>query len=126
MIACYCCLGWIDACAGPLLRYRRQIGGSNIAVFCDIKKKHSAHAVTQDVDIAETARAAAFFRADGVIITGSITAIGSIWRWISRVYLGSMSSDVHSCTHWLRPRNPLSPHSPALGLVYEGAIGQQR
>jgi len=46
-------LGWIDACAGPLLRYRRQIGGSNIAVFCDIKKKHSAHAVTQDVDIAQ-------------------------------------------------------------------------
>ena len=69
-------LGWIDACAGPLLRYRQQIGGSDIAVFCDIKKKHSAHAVTQDVDIAETARAAAFFRADGVIITGSISAIG--------------------------------------------------
>ncbi len=31
---------------------------------------------------------------------------------------------VHSCIHWLRPRN-LSP-PPALGLIYEGAIGQLR
>ncbi len=23
---------------------------------------------------------------------------------------GSMSRDVHSCTHWLRPRNPPPPH----------------
>jgi hypothetical protein len=30
---------------------------------------------------------------------------------------------VHSCTHWLRPRNP-PPHPPAFGLIYEGAIGQ--
>ncbi len=35
-----------------------------------------------------------------------------------------MSRDVHSCTHWLRPRNPLNPS--AFGLVYEGAIGQLR
>jgi hypothetical protein len=35
-----------------------------------------------------------------------------------------MSRDVHNCTHWLRPRNPLNP--PAFGLVYEGAIGQRR
>jgi hypothetical protein len=27
---------------------------------------------------------------------------------------------VHSCTHWLRTRNPL----PAFGLIYEGAISQ--
>ncbi len=33
----------------------------------------------------------------------------------SKVYLGSMSCEVHSCTHWLRPRNP-----PAFGLVYDG------
>ncbi len=31
---------------------------------------------------------------------------------------------VHSCTYWLRPRNP--PPPPAFGLTYEGAIGQQR
>jgi hypothetical protein len=28
-------------------------------------------------------------------------------------------SPVHSCTHWLRPRN--SPSPPAFGLIYEGA-----
>ena len=42
-------------------------------IFCDIKKKHSAHSVTADVDIADTARAANFFRADGVIVTGGST-----------------------------------------------------
>ncbi|KAH3849870.1 hypothetical protein DPMN_092274 [Dreissena polymorpha] len=62
--------GIMDACAGPLLRYRRHIGAQNIAVFTDIKKKHSAHSITSDVSIAETARAAEFFRSDGVIVTG--------------------------------------------------------
>jgi len=65
--------GWIDASAGPLLRYRRSVGADHIAVFCDIKKKHSAHAVTEDVSIVETAHAAQFFRTDGVILTGSST-----------------------------------------------------
>jgi len=65
--------GWIEACAGPLMRYRREIGCEEVGVICDIKKKHSAHAVTADVDIAETAKAAQFFRADGVIVTGSGT-----------------------------------------------------
>ncbi len=48
----------------------------------------------------------------------------NIWSWISKVYLGTMSRDVHSCTHWLRPRNP--PHPLAFGLVYEGTIGMPR
>ena len=66
--------GWMDACAGPLLRYRKSIGMEDkVAVVCDIKKKHSAHAVTGDVDIVETAKAARFFRSDGVIVTGAST-----------------------------------------------------
>jgi membrane complex biogenesis BtpA family protein len=65
--------GFIESSAGDLLRYRRQIGADSIAVFCDIKKKHSAHAITADVDIAETAKAAEFFLTDGVIVTGSAT-----------------------------------------------------
>lgn len=59
--------------AGPLLRYRKQLGAEQVRVFADIKKKHSAHAITADVDIAETARAAEFFGADGVIVTGVAT-----------------------------------------------------
>ena len=65
--------GWMDGCAGPLLRYRNNIGAGQVRVLCDIKKKHSAHSVTADVSIAETARAAGFFRADGVIVTGGST-----------------------------------------------------
>ena len=52
---------------------RRQIDAENVAIICDIKKKHSAHSITSDVDICETAKAAEFFRADGVILTGSST-----------------------------------------------------
>ncbi|MBE7473087.1 MAG: BtpA family membrane complex biogenesis protein [Anaerolineae bacterium] len=65
--------GYIDASAGEVLRYRRQIGAEHILVLTDIKKKHSAHAVTADVDIIETAHAAEFFLSDGVIITGVAT-----------------------------------------------------
>ena len=62
-----------DADAGELLRYRRQIGAERIAIVADIRKKHSSHALTQDVDIAEWARAAEFFGADGVVVTGVAT-----------------------------------------------------
>ena len=65
--------GIMESDAGELLRYRRAIGAEAVAVFVDIKKKHSAHALTADVDIAETAHAAEFFLADGVIVTGTST-----------------------------------------------------
>jgi uncharacterized protein len=65
--------GFFSADAGPLLRYRRTIGAEPVRVFADIKKKHSAHAITGDVDIAETAKAAEFFLADGVVVTGIAT-----------------------------------------------------
>jgi len=66
--------GLLDtADAGPLLRYRSSIGAESVKILCDIKKKHSSHAITADVDLAETARAAEFFRADGVIVTGTAT-----------------------------------------------------
>jgi membrane complex biogenesis BtpA family protein len=65
--------GVIEASAGELLRYRRAIGAEGVRVFADIKKKHAAHAITADVSLAETARAAEFFLADAVIVTGSAT-----------------------------------------------------
>ena len=65
--------GYMDSCAGDLLRYRKAIGAESIAVFTDIKKKHSAHAVTADVDIVQTAHAAEFFLSDGLILTGAAT-----------------------------------------------------
>jgi membrane complex biogenesis BtpA family protein len=65
--------GYIDGCAADLLRYRRKIGADDILVLTDIKKKHSSHALTADVDIVETAHAAEFFLSDGVIVTGVAT-----------------------------------------------------
>lgn len=62
-----------EADAGRLLRYRREIGAEHIRIFADIKKKHAAHAITADVDLAETARAAVLFGADGLIVTGTAT-----------------------------------------------------
>ena len=65
--------GVIESCAGDLLRYRRAIGAERVLIFADIKKKHSAHAITSDVSIVETAKAAEFFLVDGVIVTGAST-----------------------------------------------------
>ncbi len=65
--------GVIESCAGDLLRYRRAIGADKVLIFADVKKKHSAHAITADVSIVETAKAAEFFLADGVIVTGAST-----------------------------------------------------
>lgn len=65
--------GMMNSCAGELLRYRKSIGAEQVKIITDIKKKHSAHTITSDVDIVETAKAAQFFKADGVIITGSST-----------------------------------------------------
>lgn len=67
--------GLIESCAGSLLRYRRAIGADHIRVFADVKKKHSAHAITADVDIVETSKAAEFFSVDGVIVSGIATGL---------------------------------------------------
>jgi membrane complex biogenesis BtpA family protein len=65
--------GYMDSCAGELLRYRKQIGADEISIFTDVKKKHSSHAITSDVSLAETIKAAEFFLSNGIIITGSTT-----------------------------------------------------
>ncbi len=65
--------GYMDSDAGELLRYRRLIGAESIKIFTDIRKKHSSHAITSDLILAEIAKAAEFFSADGLIITGSST-----------------------------------------------------
>ena len=76
--------GVIESCAGDLLRYRRAIGAERVLVFADIKKKHSAHAITADVPLGETARAAEFFLADGVIVTGVATGVEASAEDVSR------------------------------------------
>jgi membrane complex biogenesis BtpA family protein len=65
--------GWMESDAPQLLRYRAQLKAEQVALMVDVKKKHSAHAATSDVSLAETVQAAAFFEADGVIVTGRST-----------------------------------------------------
>ena len=65
--------GIIESSAASLLRYRRAIGAERVQVWADVKKKHSSHAITADVDIGETAAAVEFMRADAVIVSGVAT-----------------------------------------------------
>jgi membrane complex biogenesis BtpA family protein len=65
--------GIIESDAGVLLRFRKQIGADHIKVFADVKKKHSSHAITSDVSLADTSRTAEFALADGIIVTGTST-----------------------------------------------------
>jgi len=65
--------GFIQSSAAALLRYRKQIGAERVQVWADVKKKHSAHAITADIGIGSTAEAAEFMRADVVIVSGSVT-----------------------------------------------------
>ena len=67
--------GWLDACAGELLRERRALGADDVAIYTDIRKKHAAHAVTGDLDLGEIARGTAFSGADGLIVTGLSTGL---------------------------------------------------
>jgi len=62
-----------ESCAGTLIRRRSELKAERIKIFADIKKKHSAHAITSDVSLIDTAKNTQFFRADGVIITGHST-----------------------------------------------------
>jgi len=65
--------GYLESCAGELLRYRKQIGAEHIRIYTDVQKKHSSHAITSDIDIKEHVVTASFFRSDGIIITGTST-----------------------------------------------------
>lgn len=69
--------GLIESQAGDILRYRKQIDAESVAVFTDIKKKHSSHAITDDVSLLDTAKAAQFFLSDGVVVTGSHTGVSA-------------------------------------------------
>src|SRR5215475_9408577 len=67
--------GLIQSSAAALLRYRKMIGAERVQVWADVKKKHSAHAITADVSLGETAETVEFMGADCVIVTGSITGL---------------------------------------------------
>lgn len=100
--------GYIESCAGELLRYRKTIGAENVQIFTDIKKKHSSHAITSDVSIAETAHAAEFFLSDGVIVTGVSTGTEADLEEVKQVkkavkiptLIGSGITDTNLKDYW--------------------------
>lgn len=59
--------------AGPLLRHRKAIGAETVAVWADVRKKHSAHALTADLSLKELVAGFEFCGADSIIVTGSTT-----------------------------------------------------
>lgn len=65
----------LKASAGTLLRYRKQIGAEDIAIYADVKKKHSSHTLTADLTIADVAREAEYYGADGIVVTGLATGL---------------------------------------------------
>ncbi len=69
--------GIIESSAGEITRYRKQIEANDVLIFTDIKKKHSSHQITEDINLVETAKAAEFFLSNGLIITGISTGIAT-------------------------------------------------
>ena len=65
--------GLIESSAAKLLRYRKLIGAERVQVWADVKKKHSAHAITADISLGATAETVEFMRAEAVIVTGNVT-----------------------------------------------------
>jgi len=61
--------GVIDACAHDLMRFRKQLGASDVAVCADVRSKHAAPLTSRPVE--ESARDAAYRGiADGLVVTG--------------------------------------------------------
>lgn len=65
--------GYLESCAGELLRYRKMIGAEHIRIFTDLQKKHSSHAITADLSLKDHIETAEYFLSDGIIITGAST-----------------------------------------------------
>ena len=102
--------GYQESCAAELIRRRWQLKAERIKIFADIKKKHSAHAITSDITLVETARTAEFFKADGVIVTGMHTGdppspadIQDVFHSVDCFVLvgsGVSASNVHQYQPW--------------------------
>jgi membrane complex biogenesis BtpA family protein len=125
--------GIIESSAGSLLRYRRAIGADHIRVFADVKKKHSAHALTADVSLVETAKAAEFFLADGVIVSGIATGqpadaaeVQSVARAVSVPTLVGSGVTPANCDDYLDADALIVGSFVKQGGVWSGPIDEAR
>jgi predicted TIM-barrel enzyme len=116
-----------------LLRYRRAIGADRIRVFADVKKKHSAHALTADVSLVETAKAAEFFLVDGVIVSGIATGhpadaaeVRSVARAVSVPTLVGSGVTANNVDDYLDADALIVGSSIKQGGVWSGPIDESR
>jgi len=76
--------GIIDGCAHDLMRYRRQLGATDVHVYADVRVKHAAPLVSRPVE--ETARDMAYrANADALIVTGPYTGAEPGREYLRRV-----------------------------------------
>ena len=65
--------GIIEGEAARLLRRRTYLGAGKIQLWADIKKKHSSHALTDDLSLVDVAEGATYCGANKVVVTGRMT-----------------------------------------------------
>ena len=83
--------GYLESCAGELLRYRKLIGAEHVRIFTDVQKKHSSHSITSDLSLKNHIETATYFRSDGIIITGTSTGKETL---IADVRIARQSTDL--------------------------------
>lgn len=74
--------GFMHADAARLVRERTRLGAESVAIWADIRKKHSSHAITSDLVAADWAMAAEDNLADAVVITGRHTGHETDPLWL--------------------------------------------
>lgn len=113
--------GWIEGCAGELLRQRDAWKAQHIRIFADIKKKHSSHAVTADLSLEDVAHGCEFFQADGVVVTGGATGQPADVHEVGRV-VASTSMPV-LIGSGISPEN-LADYHEAQGFIVGSSVKQ--
>ena len=113
--------GWIDACAGPLLRARKALGCS-VSIWADVQKKHAAHAVTADTSLEDLAHGTAFCKADVLVVTGTATGRPTAPDHVQAVVKAGLPVAVGS---GVTPDNAAELAGLARALIVGSALKQQ-
>lgn len=76
--------GRIEPCAAELMKWRKLLGGEDVALLCDIQTKHT-FMVSGAISLEESASMAEENGADAIIVTGAHTGSSSSVDTIQRV-----------------------------------------
>ena len=81
--------GFLNGPAPAAMRYRSNIGATDVKIFADVHVKFGAHAITSDRTTTEQATDAEWFDADVLIATGTRTGSPTRPEEVSEVRAGS-------------------------------------